>query len=103
MARPYSQSFLAELHRNESTNLGVQLARLCVNANLPATYVAIALETTRTTVYSWFRGQGVREGKHLLIKTFIELVEKDMGEGILPARNNAAAKKYIEEMIGVKI
>lgn len=103
MARPYSQSFLAELHRNASNNLGVQLARLCVNANLPATYVAVALETTRTTVYSWFRGQGVREGKHLLINTFIELVEKDMAEGILPAKSTADAKKYIEEMIGVKI
>lgn len=103
MARPYSQQFLLELHRNESNSLGVRLARLCVNANLPATYVAVALETTRTTVYSWFRGQGIRESKHNLIQTFIELVETDMASGVLPARTTLDAKRYIEQMIGSKI
>ena len=103
MARPYSQKFLLDLYRNNSTSLGVNLARLCVNANLPATYVAAALETTRTTVYSWFPGQGIREGKHNLIKTFIELVEEDMANGVLPAKTVLDAKRYIEQMIGSPI
>lgn len=103
MARPYSQEFLLELHRNESNSLGVRLARLCVNANLPATYVAVALETTRTTVYSWFRGQGIREAKHNLIETFIHLVETDMANGVLPAKTTHDAKQYIEQMVGSSI
>lgn len=103
MARPYSEQFLAELHRNDSNSLGVRLARLCVNANLPATYIAVALETTRTTVYSWFRGQGIRENKHNLVHTFIELVETDMATGVLPAKTMLDAKRYIEQMIGTKI
>lgn len=103
MARPYSQKFLLELYRNEANSLGVNLARLCVNANLPATYVAAALETTRTTVYSWFRGQGIREGKHNLVHTFMDLVKQDMANGVLPAKTTIDAKRYVEQMIGSPI
>lgn len=103
MARPYSQKFLLELHDNASDGLGVQLAKLCVKANLPATYVAVACETTRTTMYNWFRGQGIRENRRKLVETFIALVESDMANGILPAKNTEAAKKYIEMMLGVTL
>lgn len=102
MARPYSQKFLLGLYNSNSDGLGVELGRLCVKANLPAVYVAIACETTRTTVYSWFRGQGIREGKHKLVKAFITLVEDDLANGLLPAKNVLDAKKYMESMLGVK-
>ncbi|NBS71410.1 hypothetical protein EBT31_21235 [bacterium] len=103
MARPYSQKFLLELYGNTSDGLGVQLAKLCVKANLPATYVAVACETTRTSIYSWFRGQGIREKKHNLVKSFIALVESDMANGVLPAKSTEEAKKYIEAMLGVTL
>ena len=103
MARPYSQKFLLELYRNEANSLGVNLARLCVNANLPATYVAAALETTRTTVYSWFRGQGIREHKRKVVEVFIDLLKEDFKSGVLPVANLDDAQEYIEAMTGKKV
>lgn len=103
MARPYGEKFLIELRENKSDHLGVRLGRLCVKANLPAAYVAVALETTRTTVYSWFRGQGIRENKRKVVETFIELVETDLANGLLPAKNTIEAKRYVSQMLGVEI
>ena len=62
MPRPYSDKFLRDLSENaEENNIGVELGRLCVAAKLPASYVALALEASRMTVYSWFRGQDIRK------------------------------------------
>jgi len=103
MARSYSEKFLLALNENTGEGLGVQLARLCVKANLPATYVAVALETTKTTVYSWFRGQGVREEKRRSIETFIRCVEEDLQKEILPAKSTKEAKRYIQDLTGLTI
>jgi hypothetical protein len=103
MARPYSEKFLLELSENTGEGLGVQLAKLCVKANLPATYVAVALETTRTTVYSWFRGQGIREEKRKTVETFIQLVREDLEKEVLPTRNMLEARQYIEKVSGLTI
>jgi len=103
MARPYSEKFLLELSENTGEGLGVQLAKLCVKANLPATYVAVALETTRTTVYSWFRGQGIREEKRKTVETFIQLVREDLEKEVLPVRNMLEARQYIEKVSGLTI
>lgn len=103
MARPYSEKFLLELSENPAQTLGVQLAKLCVKANLPATYVAVALETTKTTVYSWFRGQGVREEKRRTVETFIQLVAEDLEKEVLPAKTMKEAKQYIEQLSGLTI
>ena len=64
MPRTYSEKFLKELMVADPSSIGVRLGRLCVDANLPAAYVAMALECSRMTVYSWFRGRGVSEKKH---------------------------------------
>jgi hypothetical protein len=103
MPRSYSDKFLRELEQHDGNSLGVTLARRCVEANLPATYVAIALGTTPTTVFSWFRGQGIREKTRRTVEVFIELLDADTKNGRLPARNMADAKAYIEEMIGIEI
>lgn len=103
MSRPYSEAFLLELHKANPNKAGIALALACVNANLPAKYVAEALEVTRMTVFSWFRGKPIRHNNLLKIETFTDLVESDTAKGILPAKNTAAAKAYIEEMIGRKI
>jgi hypothetical protein len=100
MPRSYGDKFLVELKDGDPTRLGVKLGRLCVEANLPAAYVAKALGTSRTTVYAWFRGQGVREEKRIRIEAFISLVENDMSQGVLPARNSIDAKIYISGMLG---
>lgn len=103
MSRPYSDKFLRELSRSESDGLGVELARLCVDANLSAAHIAIVLDVSRTTVYSWFRGQGVRERKRKEVEALISLLKKDMHEQLLPVLTPVEGKKYIESLIGVKI
>jgi hypothetical protein len=103
MSRPYSEAFLIELHKANPNKAGIALALACVKANLPAKYVAEALEVTRMTVFSWFRGKPIRHNNLLKIETFTDLVESDTAKGILPAKNTAAARAYIEEMIGRKI
>jgi hypothetical protein len=103
VARPYSEKFLLNLQRADGGSLGVQLGRLCVEANLPAAYVAKALETSRISVYNWFRGRGIRENKRRTVEVFMDLVKQDMKAGYLPARTVIDAKIYIESMIGVKI
>lgn len=104
MPRPYSDKFLLTLQQElEEPNLGVELGRVCVAAKLPATYVAVALEATRMTVYSWFRGQEIRKPRRKAVRTFMELVKGDIERGILPASSNKEAKVYIENLAGVRI
>ena len=104
MPRTYSKEFIKELGGlRPFDTTGVQLAKACVRANLPAKYVAVALEVTRMSVHSWFRGNPIRDKKRRLIAAFTSLVEKDLDDGVLPARSTAQAKAYIEDMIGQKI
>lgn len=103
MPRSYSDKFIMELSKIDSDHIGVQLGKLCVEANIPATYVAVALETSRMSVHSWFRGQEIRKSKHKLISAFMNLVKQDMRQGRLPAKSHIDAKDYIEEMLGIEI
>jgi hypothetical protein len=101
MPRPYSEKFLLELHRSSDPNrAGVRLAKACVDANLPAKYVADVLGVTRMTVYSWFRGKPLRDKNQRLVETFTELVERDLQGNVLPVMTIAAAKVYLEDMVG---
>lgn len=100
MPRSYDQKFLLDLQKADPNRLGVKLGRLCVEANLPAAYVAKVLDTSRTTVYSWFRGQGIREERRARVETFIDIVEKDMKQGLLPAPSIIDAKLYLRELSG---
>jgi len=100
MPRTYSEKFLIAMHKGNPRRIGVTLAKSCVKANLPAKYVAVALNVSRMSLYSWFRGRPIREKNEHIVEVFIDLVEKDLQNGVLPARNISAAKKYIEDMIG---
>jgi hypothetical protein len=98
--RSYGQKFLLELRDADPTRLGVQLGRLCVDANLPALYVAKVLTVSKTTIYAWFRGQYIREQKRKTVEAFMTLLQKDMEVGALPAKNILDAKMYLSRMVG---
>jgi len=102
MSRSYSQSFLVELHKANPHRAGTALALACVKANLPAKYVAWALDVTRMTAFSWFRGKPIRHKNLLKVETFTDLVESDTAKGLLPARSIKAAREYLEAMVGRK-
>ena len=101
MPRTYSQTLIKEVsNRDPSYNSGIALAQACIKANLPAKYVAVALNVSRMTVHSWFRGAPIREKNKRRVEVFTDLVESDTAKGLLPAKNMMEAKAYIEEMIG---
>lgn len=101
MSRPYSTKFLSELDGVDDTyRIGYRMAKLCVAANLPAKYVAEAVEVSRATVHNWFRGAVLRGKNEDVALAFIRLIEKDLGAGVLPAKSVKEAKAYIEDMIG---
>ena len=104
MPRTYSKEFINKLGTiRPFDTTGVELAKACVRANIPAMYVAVALEVTRMTVHSWFRGSPIRDKKRRMVSVFTDLIEEDLDNGVLPARNIAHAKRYIEDMIDKKI
>lgn len=98
MARPYSGQFLIELDQADPERIGVQLARVCIKANLPATHVAKAFGVSRMSIHGWFRGKYVREKNYTKIKNFIDAVENDLKLGNLPARTPKFAKVYLESL-----
>jgi len=101
--RSYGEKFLLELRDADPTRLGVQLGRLCVDANLPAMHVAKVLNVSKTTVYAWFRGQYIREQKRKTIEAFASLVRKDMEAGVLPAKTSLDARVYLSKMVGESV
>lgn len=103
MPRSYSEAFLIELHKANPSRAGTALALACVKANIPAKYVAEALEVTRMTIFSWFRGKPIRDKNLLKVETLTDLIESDTAKGLLPAKNIREAKAYIQEMIGTEI
>jgi hypothetical protein len=103
MPRAFGQKFLLDLRAADSNRLGIRLARACVEANLPAAYVAKALEVSPTTIHAWFRGQGVRENRRLAVETFTDLLQRDIDSQRLPVNTLVEAKAYIYELTGVQI
>jgi len=100
MPRTYSKQFIEGLEQCNPNRAGIALAHACVAANLPAKYVAYALEVTRMTVFSWFRGGHIRHKNLLKVEAITNLIESDTAKGILPAKSNAQAKAYLEDMVG---
>ena len=103
MSRTYSQELVEAVSKLIPNYPGVALAKACINANLPSKYVAVALKVTRMTLHSWFRGKPIRYKNQQLVEVFTDLVESDTAKGLLPAKNTAHAKAYLEDMIGEKI
>jgi DNA-binding transcriptional regulator YiaG len=100
MPRPYSQEFIDEVFSKNTHRIGVQLAQECVKANLPAKYVAQALNVSRITIHNWFRGAILRGKNEEMALALISLIRQDTEKGELPAKSLKEAKAYLENMIG---
>ena len=78
---------------------GQVLAKVCVEANLPASYVCKVFGISRMALHTWFRGGPIRTKRMEVVNAFISLLNKDLAAGVLPAKNLKEAKAYIEEML----
>ncbi len=95
MARPYSTKFLIGLTQADPERVGVQLAKACVDAHLPAASIAAFFGVSRMAVHKWFRGQYIREEKCIKIQRFIAQIKEDLKSEQLPAENIKSAKEYL--------
>tara|TARA_R100001510_G_scaffold57687_1_gene66864 strand:+ start:6960 stop:7256 length:297 start_codon:yes stop_codon:yes gene_type:complete len=95
MARPYSDKLLIHLSNADPERVGIQLAKLCIEAKLPATSIANYFGVSRMAVHGWFRGNYIREKKCIKIREFMNVVQKDLDTGVLPTKTQALAKKYL--------
>ena len=99
MARSYSQSFLETLNTMDPNTLGVQLAKLCVKANLPTSYVARKVGVSRYTIHSWFRGQDIgRKINAAKVENFIEQLKEGFSEGNLPVATLKMAEEFLNRI-----
>ena len=97
MARPYSDKFLLGLQYADQSKLGIQLAQLCVKSNLPTVYLTDIFKVSRQSVHNWFRGKPIRKGHQKLILEFITIVQLDLDNDVLPARDLATARQYASD------
>jgi hypothetical protein len=87
------------VHQLDDERLGVQLAKACIDNNIPATYVADVMGVSRMTIHSWFRGKPLRDKNATLVKQFINLITEGVSTGSLPAQKMNEAKDFIEKSI----
>jgi hypothetical protein len=52
MPRPYSDKFILGLNKGDPKSKGVQLAKICVKAGLPAKYVANVFGVSRMSIFT---------------------------------------------------
>ena len=99
MPRSYSSRFLLTLSKPDAVMDGQLLAKVWVEANLPASYVCKVFGISRMALHTWFRGGPIRNKRMDIVNAFISLVNKDLSAGVLPAKNLKEAKAYIEDML----
>jgi hypothetical protein len=102
MPRNYSEKFLLSINKMDTDRLGVQLGQACVKANLPALYIAEALNVSRMTIHSWFRGKPLRDKNAQKVKSLLQNIDEDLSKGTLPAPSMPIAKKYIQNIVGLQ-
>lgn len=98
MVSKYSAKLLEAVRGASEYRLGIDLANVCIAGNLPASYVAQVLGVTRMTLHTWFRGGAIRPSKRERINVFIDLVEHDLRQGVLPVKSLAEARAYLQDM-----
>lgn len=100
MPRIVTDEFLLRLHQRTDDELGTQLAKLCVKANIPISYVAEAVGVSRVTAHSWFHGArpvGLRSKAK--VKQFMKAVEQGLDQEKLPAKDFYSAKLFSRRFI----
>ena len=102
MTKKYSQEFLLELNTLDGDRMGVQLAKACVNADLPMIEVAKVFGVSRMTIHNWFRGAPVRDKNVQKIKAFLVALKDVWTEQFvdqtqeLPLAHPKLAKAFLE-------
>jgi hypothetical protein len=95
MPRTYSEDLMLSISKAPTDTPGAELARVCIDAKLPAKYIAEVFGVSRMTVHSWFRGSLIRANSVKRIKALLIQIHKDTESGRLPSKNLTDAKAYL--------
>jgi hypothetical protein len=107
--KKYSPEFLIKLNTFDEERLGVQLAKACVNADLPITEVAKVFGVSRMTMHSWFRGSPIRDKNCIKIKQFMKALDEvwenqlEHNTSVLPITEPRKAAEFLAINIMSKI
>jgi len=99
MPRTYSESLMLSVSKSPTETLGVEFASACIEAKLPAKYVAERFDVSRMTIHSWFRGSPIRPNSAKRMKVMLAQIKKDLECGRLPATGLADAKAYLRGFV----
>lgn len=103
MPKGYSEKFVERLNRLAPVTLELQLAMICVQANISATFVAKAMRVSRMAVHSWFRGDSrMAKSKIKLAETLLHIFKEDFEKGVLPLNNYRMSKEYYRSIMEPK-
>lgn len=64
MSKGYTSKFIRAVQDADQNKLGVQLAKVCIDNDIPVNDVAQFIGVTRMTVYFWFKGEMNVGDKH---------------------------------------
>lgn len=103
MPPKYSFAFIEAVQNAPERGLGQELALVCIEANLPATYVAQVLGVTRMTLHTWFRGGEIRDRKRVVVEALLNILKEDMSKGVLPVKTLSEARSYLQDMCDTPI
>jgi hypothetical protein len=97
--RGYSIKTVARLQSLEASTLSLELAKSCVEANLPIGEIAAYFNVTRATVASWFKNGPIRgdSRKGSAVK-LIEAIDRDTKEGKLPVKDRDQGVEYLRNL-----
>lgn len=96
MARCYSEEFMIRVHQLDADRTGVKLAKLCINAGIPALYISQLMGVSRMTVHNWFNGQPMRDKSEQKAKKVLRIMEAGFAAGVLPVTTIEQARLYLE-------
>ena len=89
---------MLRIHKMDQDRIGVQLAKKCIDCNLPALYVARILGVSRMSLHSWFNGKPLRDKNHQKVKRLLSVIDSDKEAGKLPVMNLKQAETYLDSI-----
>lgn len=97
--RSYSIKTLARIQSVDPSTISLELAKSCVEANLPIGEIAAYFNVTRATVSSWFKNGPMRgESRKGTAVKLIEAIDRDMQQGKLPAKTREEGVEYLRNL-----
>lgn len=97
--RGYSIKTVERVQVLEPSTLSLELAKACVEANLPIGEIAIYFNVTRATVSSWFKNGPIRgESRKGTAVKLVEAIAKDTASGTLPVKSREEGVEYLRNL-----